>query len=82
MVPASFASVSPASETPALAKAKAGSTPNVTHGCRLSSSRSSMPCFSPGFGASGIASAVTTPDSVACTPDFRTHTQMNSPTSA
>ena len=77
-----LAGVMPASETPALAKAKSGRTPYVTQGCRLSSAQASGPGSSTRSVLSGTASAVTTPASVACTPDFSTHTQMTSPRTA
>ncbi len=68
----------PFSDTPALANANIGNTRKATHGC--------SPCSSASAGEPplasriGMNSAVATPASVACTPDFSTHSHSTRPT--
>ena len=76
------ASVMPASETPALAKANSGRTPKATHGMQRSLELLERTLrMRPAPAPIGTASAMATPASVACTPDFSTHTQMKMPVS-
>jgi hypothetical protein len=67
----------PASDTPALAKANIGSTRKATQGCRPCSSASAGEW--PSSPSLGMNSAVATPASVACTPDFSTQTHITRP---
>ena len=63
--PSSQASVAPASETPALAKANSGKIAKATKGCSRSSRRSSSGALYGPASARGMAAATTTPASVA-----------------
>ena len=72
--------LSPPTSTPALANANTGRIANATHGCsECSSVVAGAVAVSAGFLA-GTKSAVTTPASVACTPDFSTQSHNAVPT--